>query len=64
MTVDVKIMLLMVVVWIVMAILWSTVIVMPEGARAWSMGAIVMSLVSLAVFYAERRGRRRGGKIE
>ena len=52
---DTRLMALMVVVWLVMATIWNSFVPMPEGARAWGIGAFVMLIVFAATVYAERR---------
>ncbi len=51
---DSRVMGLMSAVWLLMAILWATVIPMPEGSRVWGFGALLMFLVFIATALSDR----------
>ncbi len=56
---DLKAMALLTVIWAAVTVIFLTLMDMPAGTRAWATGSVVMFLVALGVWYAERKGAKR-----
>ncbi len=56
---DSKALLLVAGIWVLVSVIYATVIGMMPGARAWGAGAVIFLAFMLAVWYAERKGARR-----
>ncbi len=56
---DVKVMGLLVIIWAAVTVIFLTLMDMPAGTRAWATGSVVMLVVTLGVWYAERKGAQR-----
>ncbi len=56
---DTKALLVLTATWAGTAIIYVTSMDMPTGARAWGAGAALFLLITLGVWLAERKGRRR-----
>lgn len=56
-SVDLALMGAVIVVWLLVALVWVAFMKMPEGARVWSLGALVFLVLFAIMAFSEYRGR-------